>query len=197
VSTGRIEVTAPRSCKPKPGIHVHRARTLPSPTSVNGIPVTGPARTLVDLGDVLSAERLAKAVEQAERLRVFDLTAVERELRGRGGRLRAVLAEHRPEAHLLRSEAERRLKRLCEAVGLPLPRFNLQLHGYEVDAHWPDAHLVVEVDGAETHATRTAFHRDRRRDRALAAQGVQVLRVTWPDLEEKLVDQLRAILRRR
>ncbi len=102
-----------------------------------------------------------------------------------------------PEPHLLRSEAERRLKRLCEAGDLPLPQFNVQLHGYEVDVYWPEQRLVLEIDGATAHATRAAFHRDRRRDRALAAHGIQVLRVTWPDLGEELVEQLRAILRRR
>jgi hypothetical protein len=34
-------------------------------------------------------------------------------------------------------------------------------------------------------------------DRALAAHGIQALPVTWPDLDEQLVEQLRAILRRR
>jgi very-short-patch-repair endonuclease len=98
---------------------------------------------------------------------------------------------------LLRSEAERRLKALCRRHGLPLPQFNVNLHGYEVDAYWPEAKLVLEVDGVRTHHTRHAFHADRRRDRALAAHGIQTLRVTWPDLDGSLADQVRAILRRR
>jgi very-short-patch-repair endonuclease len=44
---------------------------------------------------------------------------------------------------------------------------------------------VVEIDGAAAHHTRRAFHSDRRRDRALAAHGYQVLRVTWRDLTER------------
>jgi very-short-patch-repair endonuclease len=198
----RIEVTAARGCKPKPGITIHRSRAIPDEdrASVAGIPVTGVARTLVDLADVLTDERLAKAIHQAEILRVFDLNALDR-ARGRhrkgAGRLARVLSTYAPEPHLLRSEAERRLKQLCTKHALGQPLFNVQLHGYEVDAYWPAASLALEVDGASTHKTTRAFHEDRRRDRALAAQGIRVVRVTWPDLNAGLVDQLREILRRR
>ena len=51
-----------------------------------------------------------------------------------------------------------------------------------MDVYWPEAKLALEFDGAETHHTRYAFHADRRRDRVLAAQGIQSVRVTWPDL---------------
>jgi very-short-patch-repair endonuclease len=98
---------------------------------------------------------------------------------------------------LLRSEAERRLKRLCSEHALPQPQFNVWVAGYEVDVYWPEAKLALEIDGAETHATTYAFHSDRRRDRALAARGIQVNRVTWPDLTAELTAQLRAILARR
>ena len=118
---------------------------------------------------------------------------------GRRGRhrLNRVLAAYRPEPHFLRSEAERRLKRLCEEHGLPQPQFNVHVAGFEVDVYWPQARLALEFDGAETHLTRHAFHADRRRDRALAVEGVQTLRVTWPDLAAPLAQQVLAILRRR
>ncbi len=51
--------------------------------------------------------------------------------------------------------------------------------GYEVDMHWPQARLVVEMDGFAAHGTRAAFERDRRRDGELQAAGVRVVRVTW------------------
>ena len=69
--------------------------------------------------------------------------------------------------------------------------------GFEVDVYWPEARLALEFDGAATHHTRHAFHADRRRDRALAVEGVQTLRVTWPDLAAPLAQQVLAILRRR
>jgi very-short-patch-repair endonuclease len=202
VNWSGIEVTASRGCKPKPGITVHRSRVLREAdrTVVDGIPATSVARTVVDMADVLSDERLAKAIHRAEILRVFDLRALERAcIPGRRGehRLRRVLANYRPEPHLLRSKAERRLKRLCEQHHLPQPQFNVQVAGYEVDVYWPDAGFVLEFDGAETHQTVHAFHEDRRRDRALATNGIQVARVTWPDLGPALMAEVRGILRRR
>jgi predicted transcriptional regulator of viral defense system len=49
--TSRIDVTAPRSVKPKPGIRLHRPLSLDAldTTIVEGIPVTSVAQTLLDL----------------------------------------------------------------------------------------------------------------------------------------------------
>jgi very-short-patch-repair endonuclease len=203
-ATAVIEVTAPRGCKPKPGIVVHRSRQVHADdrTQIDGIPVTSAARTLVDLADVLNERQLTRAVRQAELLKVFDLQAIEATLErlpGRKGRhrLRRVLVAYQPEPRVLRSKAEKRIKRLCGRHNLPQPQFNVSVAGYEVDVYWPQAKLALEFDGAETHQTRFAFHDDRRRDRALAAEGVQAVRVTWPDLRDELAEQLRAILRRR
>jgi len=204
VSSTVIEVTASRGCKPKPGITIHRSRLIhpDDRAQVDGIPTTSVARTFVDLADVLNERQLTTAVRQAELLKLLDVRAIDTtldRLPGRAGRhrLKRVLAAYEPEPHLLRSEAERKLKRLCEQHRLPQPQFNVQVAGYEVDVYWPEAKLALEFDGAETHLTRHAFHEDRRRDRALAVEGVQTLRVTWPDLGGVLAGHVRKILRRR
>jgi very-short-patch-repair endonuclease len=86
---------------------------------------------------------------------------------------------------------------LCREARLPMPQFNASIAGYELDVSWSEQRFALEIDGAETHHTRYAFHSDRRRDRALAAQGIQVGRVTWPDLSPELAEQVREILARR
>lgn len=201
-SSPQFDVTVLHGGRGKPGIVVHRSRLIHSDdrSAVRGIPVTSVARTLVDLADVLREDRLAKAVHAAEVQRVFDLTRIEAVLARLGGRkggprLRRVLAAYQPDPHLLRSEAERRFKRLCEQHSLPMPQFNFNLAGYEVDVYWPEARLVVEIDGAATHHTRRAFYEDRARDRRLAALGIRVVRVTWLDFEDgaRLAAELRAI----
>jgi very-short-patch-repair endonuclease len=201
-SSPQLEVTVPRGTRAKPGIVIHRSRLIhpDDRSSVRGIPVTSIARTLVDLAEGFSDERLAKTVHEAEVQRVFDLDAIERTLArlpGRAGRHRLcrVLAAYQPEPHFLRSEAERRLKLLCRDHSLPQPQFNVNVAGYELDAYWPDANLAVEIDGARTHHTRRAFHEDRARDRRLATQGIRVVRVTWLDLDDEasLAAELRAI----
>ena len=77
-----------------------------------------------------------------------------------------------------RSEGEKRLKGLCKAARLPVPRMNARVAGWEVDAFWPAHDLVVEVDGYDYHSTRQAFERDRRKDAALIVAGYRVVRVT-------------------
>jgi very-short-patch-repair endonuclease len=56
---------------------------------------------------------------------------------------------------------------------------------YEVDFLWRDAQLVVEVDGYAFHRDRAAFERDRRRDAALMAAGLRVMRFTWRQIVEE------------
>jgi very-short-patch-repair endonuclease len=197
----RIEVSCSRSRPPGPRIVVHRSPLTPEDRVVDeAIPVATVARTIVDLAAILTQRRLSDAVNEAEVRRLFDLHEIEAVLarvpgrRGRG-RLDRVLAAWKPRP-FPRSEAEHRFLELCERHGLPRPRVNTNFAGYEVDFLWPEAEVAVEVDGAHTHLTQQAFHRDRRRDRALAARGIQVLRVTWRDLEAgaELSKQLEAIL---
>jgi very-short-patch-repair endonuclease len=205
-SAGQIEVTAPRGCKPKPGITVHRTRLIhpDDRASVDGIPVTSPARTLLDLADVLSDRHLAAAVNEAEVQRVFDLAALDATLErlpGRTGRhrLERVLAAYTEPPGYSITDAEALLLRLCSEHGLPKPQ-RIALAGYELDFYWPDARLAIEVDGGAFHRTRRAFHEDRRRDRRLAALGIQVARVPWLDLTDgaaHLAVELEAIRRER
>jgi very-short-patch-repair endonuclease len=199
---GPIEVTAPRGCKAKPGIAIHRTRQvhLDDRATEDGIPVTSVARTLVDLADVLSDRRLAAAVNEAEVQRRFDLTAIEQTLArlpGRRGRprLERVLAAYTDTPGYTTTRAEDVFLRLCNDHGLPKPQ-RIAMGGYELDFYWPDARLAIEVDGGAFHRTRRAFHEDRRRDRRLAGLGIQVARVPWRDLTEgelALVEELKAI----
>ena len=51
--------------------------------------------------------------------------------------------------------------------------------GYEVDAYWPRAKLVAELDGYAFHRLPEAFERDRARDVALTLAGLRIIRLTW------------------
>jgi hypothetical protein len=94
---------------------MHRTRALdPEDITVkDGIPVTTVARTLLDLSAVLTPDDLEAAVDRAERLALFGLTAVVDALeraRGRQGaaKLRRIVAAYR--ASTQKSELERRFK---------------------------------------------------------------------------------------
>ncbi len=185
-AAGAIEVTAVgRSRHNRRGIRVHRPRSLHAEdrTIRDGIPVTSLARTLLDLAEVLNLRQLERVVEEAERLRLFDLRAIERLLarcRGhRGARsLRRVLAPRKLPGLEARSELERRFVDLCRDAGLPLPALNVSVEGYEVDAFWPAQRLIVELDGYAFHRTRKSFEQDRVRDATLQLAGQRVLRIT-------------------
>jgi REase_MTES_1575 len=94
----------------------------------------------------------------------------------------AALAEHGPAVVMTRSELEVRFLELCRRAGLPAPDVNTVIEGMEVDFAWPAVRVAVEVDGWETHGTRTAFGRDRRRAAALALAGWILLRFTHDDV---------------
>jgi predicted transcriptional regulator of viral defense system len=201
-----IDVTAPgRPGRTRAGIDMHRAHGL-EPRDVipiDGIPCTTVARTLLDLAETIDRAALERAVERAETLRSFDLTAVE-DVLGRAGRrtgattLRAALAAYSPEPAFTRSELERRFIALCGKAGLPRPQVNLHRHGFEVDFTWPDRSLMVEADSLRHHGTRAAFERDRRRDQRLTVEGWRVVRFTWRqvvDEPDTVVATLRTLLK--
>jgi very-short-patch-repair endonuclease len=177
-----------RDVRSREGIRVHRLSEFDERdlSSRHGVPLTTPARTLLDLATILARADLGRAVEQAELRRMTNYeqltTLLTRSRSHRGAaRLEAVLD---PGRQFTRSEAERRLLRLVKAAGLPTPGANTRVAGYEVDFLWPGERLVVEVDGYAFHSTRAAFERDRARDVDLQAHGYRVLRFTWRRLAE-------------
>ncbi len=188
------------------GVVDHRCRSF-HPDEVaerDGIPVTAPWRTILDLAaSGISRRTLERAADEAERLRLCDPTqladAARRARRRPGVRaVRRLLADHEIGSSLTRSELEERFLALCRRGRLPSPLVNVELLGLTVDFFWPPS-LVVEVDGIQSHATRRAFHQDRDRDSRLVAHGYRVLRFTWRDVVRRpvvVIDRVRRSLGR-
>lgn len=185
-----VEVLMPPGRTParRPGIRAHRPGRLgPGEIStVEGVPVTSPGRTLCDLASVLSRRELERAVARAERLELIDAPElrklVERQ-RGRpGGPLLRSVLERDGGPAFTRSEAELRLLELVRGSGLPEPETNVVAHGYEIDFLWREWGIAVEVDGFAYHSSRRSFASDRRRDAELLDAGIIVIRVTWEQI---------------
>ena len=170
-------------------MHRSRALTPADRDSVDGIPVTSVARTLLDLAGVVTPLQLVRVVDRAERLDLFDLTAVEQVLLRANGRrgagtLREAIATWRPRT--TRSELEDRFLDLVQLAHLPSPRTNVLVQGanyvHEVDAYWPSHDLVVELDSFAFHRTRRDLERDAAKEADLELAGYRVVRVTWAEV---------------
>jgi hypothetical protein len=198
-----VDVTSPHGCHAIEGIRRHRSRSLIAGDTTNhhGIPITTVPRTLLDLAASVQPHRLERALAQAERLRLYDHRGIEDVLsRANGHRGRTPLTQatvHEPA--FTRSELEAWFLALVRDAGLDPPLVNFALTApdhprLEVDFCWPQHRLIVELDGWETHRTRAAFERDRRRDAALQAVGWRVLRFTWREDPTTIQRCLRALM---
>jgi very-short-patch-repair endonuclease len=177
----RIDVTVPT-----PGgrakrrlVVVHRSIVHPEEIAMrDGIRVTTPARTVLDLAGVLRRRQLERTLDQAAFLGINLSDLAPR--RGKRGAavLRAVLTQHDAGSTWTRSRLEERMLALCRATRLPRPRVNCEVEGFEVDFHWPEQLLVVEIDDWSSHGGRGAFERDRVRDAVLVEAGWRVVRIT-------------------
>lgn len=174
---GMPEVTVVgRDARGPAGVRVHRIRRLHphDATRHQSIPVTSPARTLLDVATDLTHRDLTRAVEEAQvRHLVTDVSLNEQFKRYPHHRGTPALREAiQTEPALTRSEAERRLLELIRAARLPAPQTNVRIGRHEVDFLWPELNLIGEVDGYAFHSSRAAFERDRQRDAELGAQGI-------------------------
>lgn len=202
-SPSPASVSAPFHRKRRPPLRLHEARSLvPEDRALrDGIPVTSLARTLLDLAATVRFEWLEKMVERSEDLGLFDLREVEdllaRTVGHHGhGRLRKAIALYRPTS-FTRSGLEKRFLELCLEAGLPQPRMNYVEHGFELDCYWPEFRFAVELDLFETHGTRAAFERDRKRQEDLLLVGIGMTRVTGPRLEREpdgVIERVRRLL---
>jgi very-short-patch-repair endonuclease len=188
---GPVDVTVARSRGRRPGLRIHRSRTLQADDVLwlQGIPTTSPERTLLDFAETAQDRELERALDEAivQKLTTHAaLVAAVRDALGRRAapRLRALLAHSDPPA-LTRSEAEERLLALVRAARLEAPEVNVRVCGHLVDCLWRRRRLIVEIDGYRFHSSRSAFERDRRRDAELAAAGYQVIRMTWRRITEE------------
>jgi very-short-patch-repair endonuclease len=173
-----IHVTSPkdRRCA---GVVVHHAPLEGERLRRDGIVVTTPARTLIDLADVVPRRTLERALDEADYLRLDCADLVPRHGRAGSGLLSSVLAVHRPGTTRTVSELEEIFLALCDRHGFPRPEVNVQIEGYECDFVWREQRLIVETDGGAAHGTLRARERDPIRDAELQLAGWRVIRVTY------------------
>jgi len=173
------------------GGRLHRIADLtPGDVTLLGpIPITTRARTLVDLGAVARPWLVSRALEQWLREHKVTVAEVRTTLdrvarRGRAGAgvLRQVLDERALGLQISDSRAELVLAEALRAHGAPAPEYHWVVRighdVFEVDFAYPEAMLVIEVDGYWSHTNPLAFEEDPRRQNLLLGAGYMVKRYT-------------------
>jgi len=171
------------------GIRVHRTAHLDPRDSrrYQQIPITSPARALLDIAPETSGRSLEWALDQAlvkrltTRAQINAVLAAYPHRRGAPD-LAALLDPDRPTS-LTASTPEERLFRHVRRAGLPLPEVNARVGNYTADFLWREHKVILEIDGYHFHHTRVAFERDHRRDAEHQREDFLVIRVTPRQLQ--------------
>jgi very-short-patch-repair endonuclease len=196
---GLVEIAVPRDrwCR-LASVVCHQSSDLDrvQPGVVAGIPVTPPARTLLDVGRYRNEISLRSAVESARRLKLVDwsdliATLAAHARKGRHGvrRLRTVILANAHRAEVTDSEFELLVLALLAEHDLPRPVLHYRLHDRagrfvaEIDLAYPSHKVALELDG-KIHLREDVWERDRPRQNRIELLGWMVLRFTWRTLVE-------------
>ena len=210
---GTPEVSIPRGRRyRRPGVRSHESTDLERCGSRrrDGIPVTDPARTLLDLARRTGDQRLLQGIESARRLKLTSwseliATLAKHARRGRPGirRLRRVIAKNVHRDEITDSDFELLVLGLLLEHGLPEPVVHHELRGLggeliaEIDLAYPRLRIAIELDG-RIHQEDAVFEHDRPRQNRIALDGWIILRFTWQMFRshpEEIVEQVAAAIR--
>jgi hypothetical protein len=187
---GPIEVSVPDSVVSRlPGIRAHRRRDLaPHVGQYDGLPVTSPALTFVDLALRLPTGEIEAALKEADARDLISPAELRGQVESVGRRpgldaLKRIL--DRRTLLLTDSELERLCIPIARRAGLPPPLTQVRVNGFRVDFYWPELGLVVETDGLRYHRTPAQQARDRARDQSHSAAGLTPLRFTHAQVKHQ------------
>jgi len=192
-----FEVTVARDRRPK-DIRVHRCQLTPADKKRQlGIPVTSPARTVLDCAPrVWNVDRFVKDALLSPWLKEGQLADAIRRYphHPAAPRVREAAFGGRCMTH---SDLEDKFVAFLKRFGIKMPEFQFPLDGRVLDAFFPDEGVIVELDSWRFHRDRATFERDREKDARAAANGLVTVRITHDRLEqaaEREADRLRTIL---
>ena len=201
------------AAKVRPPAIAHRIKDLHSDLAVDreGLRLTDPVRTIVDLGLVVPHGLVGAALRRGLSKKLVSLPDARhiRERLGRRGRNGTGILGEVIDIHVLageKAESELEERFLLLRRRYDLAELTLQFEVWDmgrcvarVDGAVPRLKLAVEIDGFEHHSTPEAFQRDRSRQNELVALGWNVLRFTWTDVvdhPEQVAKQIRQAIRR-
>lgn len=170
------------------GLRLHRCSTLlrRDVSTHHGIGVTSPARTLLDMAPRVKPRALTRLINEARLAKLLSLEdladVVDRNPSHPGAqRIRPHLDNPQ---NPTRSTGEDDFPAFCRRYDLPTPQMNAVVHGFEVDAYFPEKRLIVELDGWPYHRGRRSFESDRDRDATMLMHGIPTVRITYDRLDD-------------
>jgi hypothetical protein len=201
-----IELTIPATERRNlHGVTIHQSTTL-LPEDVgerNGLRLTSPVRTLIEVAGRFHDPLLGKIIDEGAIARLWTPEAVGARLDGAGRGVAGVaelrrlldlrLGEGKPDSHL-EQRVIRVVKRVAEGYTLH-HREVFDGEVIEMDIAWVAERIDGEVDGMRTRVmSRTKFERERRRANILAAHGWRIVHFTDKMNDEMLIAQLAPLL---
>jgi hypothetical protein len=154
-------------------------------TSLNGLPITTPERTLADLWPRLDPKQQGNMLRNALRLKRLTIPSL-------AAHLSTVTSRQRPRTltsqldryaklklHRCRSDAEALAVMTLADAEVPPPDINVRHAGEEADLSWPARRLILEIDGGSFHQDKLE---DARKTAVWRAAGWHVERVPAADV---------------
>ena len=205
-----IEISVASKAK-RDGIVVHRlAKPPPHVSQRDGIPVTDPTCTILDLAAVVGGYPLEKALDSAVRLGLthHELLVERLEQRARSGRngiraMRRLLEARGPAPRSHESALEVKFSRFVRAFGLPSPTPQFVIEDDEgrflarVDFAYSNEQVAIELQSYAHHHERGQWEKDQERSSALSSINWLMVPVTNLQLSQApkdLADRLERIL---
>jgi very-short-patch-repair endonuclease len=148
-----VEIAVPQRRTERPGLTLHRCHLRPDDLTPHAtLPTTSVPRTLLDLAARYDQRALARALAEAEfhhNTRPADILRTLRRGHPGSANLRAALDHHTPGHGDVKSNLERRFRRLLIEHRIELPLRNEPLGPWTIDCVWPDRRVAVELDGRQ------------------------------------------------
>ena len=186
-----------------PGLHTRGDRIEEDEiTVVNGVPVTTPARTALDLGcwyPTMSGVAVIDSLARATEFKAADVELLAQRYPGRRGIARARLAITLFDAGA-QSPKETWLRLVLVDAGLPRPQTQIpardefgRVIAY-LDLGWEHLRVAVEYDGDQHRSDRSQYNWDIRRLEILHRLGWIVIRVVAGDRPAGIVRRVKTAL---
>lgn len=213
-----VPLDRPSATRHRPGGGSRRSSALTcwnipldgSTAVVDGVPVTSPARTIIDVARTVGLESGVCAGDEAIRRGLVTRSDLQGEADAARGRSGAARARALPAltSGLAESVLESLIRLILVLGGVPEPDLQVWLgvrggERFRVDLYWREWRLIGEADGFAKYGTgqeqiRGSWNAERRRQRQLEDAGYVVIRWTWEDLRHprRIIDQVERAMRR-